>query len=916
MIPKAYLRHLLLAPLCFAMTVTWARAVEAGGDGSGHDLAFKISIRESGVYELTFDALRQAAGQDTVLAELPSEHLALTVDGEGIPLWIDDGGDGRFGPGDRLEWIGERRHGADSFFHAHSPHNVYRLSLTGEAKRMLSPSAQPPGPLRRQWKVLAVADHLEEDRLMLRFGKRESVTSSDDGRSVHRDPWHWAKLTHLDRRPFRLPLDLSTYDAESSQPLRLRLELSGWSWPIPKRTEVPDHQVDVLLNGALLGSGTWDGQDIHELVFDPVDPALIKKGKNILQVSVPKRAPLEGGDPLIDVVLLNWMQLDYPRRHVLRVEEERFALQKARTDRWLTFTTEPGQRFTFYGARGWRLAEEAQRITDDAKKTQLSWLPPALGTDPATSSDTATSSDSATLSDTVYAVRQGALSTPESVTVDHRSNLRNSEQQADYLMITHPRLRQAIEPLAKLHRQRGLRVTVVDVDDIYDEFNHGIVDPAAIRDFIGHTYHRWTSPRPRFVLLVGDASWDVKNEDPNDTNYADWTYRPGEKRRFSKNTSFAYDGEATDPAHRNLIPAWSYASNEGHAASDNGFVTVDGEDVLPDLAIGRLPVTEPAEVAAIVDKIRDYVIASPVGPWRRDVLWITNDMRSFQNRSHRLAGELAKIGFSANEIYPSSDESDNLQHQSALRQAFDSGQLMVHFYGHGGRYIWRTGPPDLKKNHDLFTLDDLDSLSPSERLPLVLSMSCYSAPFDHPTADSIGEKFLRLDDRGAIAVLAASWRNSPSVRFSRRLLDELTQRQPIGEAVRRAKIDSGSEVMIALYNLLGDPALELALPQRPLTIEPLPSGQLVVDLADAELTEGRAMVTWLTMTGEVVDQQEVAVEGPRLQLPSSEKDGSRQVQVYVWNTERGLDALGTLKLPKDGATAAPPSHTVQEAERR
>ena len=44
---------------------------------------------------------------------------------------------------------------------------------------------------------------------------------------------------------------------------------------------------------------------------------------------------------------------------------------------------------------------------------------------------------------------------------------------------------------------------------------------------------------------------------------------------------------------------------------------------------------------------------------------------------------------------------------------------------------------------------------------MVLSMTCYSAPFDHPSADSIGEKFLRVPGKGAVAVLAASWRNAP-----------------------------------------------------------------------------------------------------------------------------------------------------------
>ncbi|MCB1579078.1 MAG: hypothetical protein KDI81_17550, partial [Xanthomonadales bacterium] len=62
-----------------------------------------------------------------------------------------------------------------------------------------------------------------------------------------------------------------------------------------------------------------------------------------------------------------------------------------------------------------------------------------------------------------------------------------------------------------------------------------------------------------------------------------------------------------------------------------------------------------------------------------------------------------------------------------------------------------------RKNHDLFTLDDVSELKNGGRLPMVLSMTCYSAPFDNPTEDSIGERFLREAGKGAVAVFAASW---------------------------------------------------------------------------------------------------------------------------------------------------------------
>ena len=98
---------------------------------------------------------------------------------------------------------------------------------------------------------------------------------------------------------------------------------------------------------------------------------------------------------------------------------------------------------------------------------------------------------------------------------------------------------------------------------------------------------------------------------------------------------------------------------------------------------------------------------------------------------------------------------------------------------------------------------------------MVLSMTCYSAPFDNPTEDSIGEKFLREPGKGAIAVFAASWRNAPSPRLQpSSVIDELLKPgATIGEAIVRAKKQSNDRTLVEMYNLLGDPAVVLERPR-------------------------------------------------------------------------------------------------------
>lgn len=857
--------------------ITWHRAVTAlffalasaltlpiVGEGL-EPRAFKIQLSETGAYRVTWEQLA-ALG----LASYPaSRSLGLEHLTGPVPIWVEDGGDGAFGPGDHFEFLGQHLAGEKTYYHEHSPHNVYRLTLDHNSPARMRPIVgEGTGPL--QSPELWTAEHLELDRLMLRFPK---------SRGERPELWYWARLSHLDRKPFSLQLDLGDYRPSSEAPLSMTLDLRGWSKPRRKKDDPADHRVEVFLGDTRIGEGEWNGQEAFRLEIPAVPDSAVNRGTNQLRLVVPKRRSAPDADPIIDVLMLNWIEIRYPRNRSLGDHLAKIELTPVQADQPMSLTRSDNSPWTLFGIDGSRIASNAMVTHQREGRTIFRFPAPRAST--------------------LFAVPEQAWLEPEGILVDHPSHLANRETAADYLMITHPTLRAAIEPLAEIHRQRGLQVAVIDVDDIYDEWNGGIPSPQAIRDFISHAYHSWPRPAPRFVLLVGDASWDIKNEQADDSNYADWTYRPGERRRFVKNGSTPY---GTTGARRNLIPTWSFKSSQGHAASDNGFVSIDGDDFLPDLAIGRFPVATAEEVTAIVEKTRRYLEETSIGPWRRSLLWITNENARFQDRTDNMVAAMAREGYSSLKVYPKSSETSNAEHREALLRAFDQGQLLVHFYGHGGRYIWRTGPPDLEKNHDLFTLEDLEHLAPNADLPLVLSMSCYSAPFDHPTADSIGEKFLRLADRGAIGVLAASWRNSPSLKFSQSLIRELTTPgNTIGEAIRTVKNEVGSIVMVEMYNLLGDPAVPLALPELEVELTAFldqPTPLVTGRLQGTGSFSGKAIVDWLGDTGQVQFSQTISLESPSFSVPfpEAQEPGSVvSVRAYVWNAE--VDGIGTIPWP-------------------
>ena len=110
------------------------------------------------------------------------------------------------------------------------------------------------------------------------------------------------------------------------------------------------------------------------------------------------------------------------------------------------------------------------------------------------------------------------------------------------------------------------QVLSVDVQDIYDEFSGGMLDPAALRNFLGYAESNWQRP-PMFVLLLGDGSYDYKNNSKTSTG--------------------------------NWIPPYQ----DGDSTYDEWYTYLLGDDELPDMAIGRIPAQSATEANNIVDKI-------------------------------------------------------------------------------------------------------------------------------------------------------------------------------------------------------------------------------------------------------------------------------------------------------------------------
>ena len=371
-----------------------------------------------------------------------------------------------------------------------------------------------------------------------------------------------------------------------------------------------------------------------------------------------------------------------------------------------------------------------------------------------------------------YAFTESAVRAPHAVFADRRSNLRRVRRDVDWLAITGSTLLEAADELAAHRASAGLRVATVDVEDIYDEFSHGIVDPDAIWAFLRYAHRRWRTG-PRYVLLAGEGSFDYKNH-------------------------LGY-GDA-------LVPTLMTPTRNGLFPSDNLYADVVGNDWSPEFAIGRLPVIDAAELRAMVAKIKAYELAES-GAWTRRIT-LAADLPDaggdFTAESEAIAA-LIPEDYQIERIHRADLLADEAR--AGLLASVNAGQAFVNFVGHSG-YLGLG-------NDNLLTVFDVPGLDNDARLPVVTALTCLVGQFGFPGQDFLGEALVTSPNGGAIAVWSPS---GLSKNYRARVLGQAFYRATfegreriLGEAILSAQRHYAAQgqdrEMLDLYNLIGDPAL-------------------------------------------------------------------------------------------------------------
>ena len=95
----------------------------------------------------------------------------------------------------------------------------------------------------------------------------------------------------------------------------------------------------------------------------------------------------------------------------------------------------------------------------------------------------------------MYAVEDSGLLSPVSVTQNAPSTLSTSNHNANLVIISYKDFMTQANAWADYRRGQGTSVEVVNVDDIYDEFNYGVLSANSLEDFLNFARQNWQRRR-------------------------------------------------------------------------------------------------------------------------------------------------------------------------------------------------------------------------------------------------------------------------------------------------------------------------------------------------------------------------------------------------------------------------------------
>lgn len=675
----------------------------------------QLIVDSEGIYKVTYTELKTFI-QETLpslqhnmswnIDQIDPRFLELRDEFGQIPIHFHGEEDGSFDPGDYFEFFGDRHYGDNLYHDDYTAENVYTLSLKdGYGARMVVENGGLVNSNPMQYMLADAFEetvHFEQQLVSDKLGRGWTSLNPEFYRE---DVWFWKKISapNLEIIPLELqyPVDSAIRKANA------KFVLYGLTYKDDLVSGEFDHEATIRLNQSMVNTHTWIGQT--EKIFynqEPISNSFLRHGTNHAYISLSGNTASGNREQ----VLLDNIEISYWRQYKTDLDYIKFTKPKDRPNGLYQFNLEG---FSSPNVSVYKIGSSIFSSLQIEPFTIDGSAPWTVSLQDSVSSQAVR----------YYAVEESAKKKPLLMRLNTPSDLKNPLNSANVILVTPTQFQRSEGTLmlVDLWQSEGHSVKIVDIQDIYDEFNNGIVSAESIRDFLKHAYHYWSSPRLSHVILLGEGIDDTRDNSPS--------------RRF------------------NLIPVkktWTY--KHGATASDNWYACLVGNDTVPDISLARVNVWTEQQILDYANKAQAYRLNLHTNRlWNNHVTLtaggkISDGNDVFAQQSENIRRKSIPSHFRVKRVYTTTQTVSNDYRGGTfeLKDAINSGTQFVQFMGHGGGRVWA--------DYNLFNFNDVATLN-NQAYPVFLSLACYASAFDTNGASSISEALVTIPNKGAIATL-------------------------------------------------------------------------------------------------------------------------------------------------------------------
>ncbi|MDP3148715.1 MAG: C25 family cysteine peptidase [Ignavibacteria bacterium] len=734
----------------------------------------KIGVSKDAIYHLTYNGLSPYLNLSSIIPKT----LKLYKKGIEVPIYVKGEDDNVFDPEDFIEFVGERNMGGKhrEVNQYGEPYNEYldRFSdttiywLTWGGMDGLRVKVSDNGNL------ISAQDTLKYYHEVIHYEKNNwfDFSMADQVRRempnwYENKTWHQGNLGVGTRNS-----TFVTSNVFTEKPFYVFSKQQSYASNINQNA----HLLAISVNTSAIQDSGYIDKYSQKLLKGEYNSSILTNGNNTLKIY----SFLTAASP--NLCIYDWYEVEYPRW--LQTYNDSLLFSFPYLD---SLPTVEGIKITNVFSDSiivWRYGKTSEKYQLLRNNSEIVFF------------DTLTNQDKFIL------INASSVSEPKIYYAKKFVNLRNPQIQADYLAITHKNfLNKTNDYTSFISNSYNVIAKVIDVDDIYDEFAYGYFNPEAIRDFLITTHNNWQTPLPKYVCLIGGATYDYH----------------GNKTKFM-----------------NTPPKYNFVPSFGASVSDNWFITWDTTGAyIPQMNIGRIPVTSEQELDSYMTKHINYVSRAS-DSWNKRFTFFSGGTGDNQSQLDQLRDvnnyvintfvTPPPVGGNSTHFYKTINPNTNFgpYSEAEFQKTIDEGSVFISYLGHSGTQTWDnsiTTPSQLK--------------SKGFGSPLITDFGCSTARFGEPDVTSFSQLFVVSNEGEAIAYIGNSSLGflstsllGPKLFYEKVLIDSVST---ISEALKLAKLkmlqtygSTGVYKLFALTNtLIGDPIAQLRIPNKPnLSITP------------------------------------------------------------------------------------------------